>query len=86
MTDKHEVTVYDRVPATASQADVRPTGPLMRCGLRRRLDTPESRAFWAHVDRNVAEVATWPAWKRGLGEFTRSERSAVLAEIAKEEA
>ena len=31
---------------------------------RRNLSTPESRAFWAGVERIAREVATWPPWKR----------------------
>jgi hypothetical protein len=30
------------------------------------LNTPEgAAAFWAHIRKNAAEVATWPAWKKG---------------------
>lgn len=33
-------------------------------GLSRDMSTPENRAFWAHVEKNAAEVATWPEWKK----------------------
>lgn len=32
--------------------------------IERRKDTPESRAFWAAVERNAATARTWPEWKR----------------------
>lgn len=35
----------------------------MRLGIR--LDDPETRATWEAAQRAKAEVASWPAWKRG---------------------
>ncbi len=32
--------------------------------IRKKLDTKENREFWATIDKIIAEVATWPAWKR----------------------
>ena len=29
------------------------------------IDDPETRAVWETVQRAKAEVASWPAWKRG---------------------
>jgi len=29
------------------------------------LDDPETRAVWETAKRAAAEVASWPAWKRG---------------------
>lgn len=29
------------------------------------IDDPETRAVWETVQRAKAEVAAWPAWKRG---------------------
>lgn len=34
--------------------------------LRRNLTTPESRAFWAGVDKTAARVDAWPDWMKGL--------------------
>lgn len=34
--------------------------------LKRNTDDPEARAYWEFVDKTAAEVATWPAWKRGI--------------------
>lgn len=31
----------------------------------------ESQAFWASVERVAREVATWPAWKRGIKKAQR---------------
>ena len=33
--------------------------------MRKRLDTPAARAFWARAAEVAKEVGTWPAWKRG---------------------
>jgi hypothetical protein len=30
----------------------------------KRMDSPESRRFWAQLDKNREEVAGWPEWKR----------------------
>jgi hypothetical protein len=30
----------------------------------RNRSTPEGRAFWDHVEKCSAEVATWPDWKK----------------------
>lgn len=30
-----------------------------------KLDDPETRAVWEAVQKAKAEVASWPAWKRG---------------------
>jgi hypothetical protein len=35
----------------------------VRLGIR--LDDPETRATWEAAQRAKAEVASWPAWKRG---------------------
>lgn len=40
--------------------------------IKRNDSTPESKAFWASVERSAAEVAKWPDWKRG--ETARSKR------------
>lgn len=32
-----------------------------------RIDDPETRAIWETAQRAKAEVASWPAWKRGEG-------------------
>lgn len=32
----------------------------------RRMDTPESRAFWKGVKETAAQVRTWPAWQRSF--------------------
>jgi hypothetical protein len=40
--------------------------------LRKRTDTPELRAYWQFVEETAAEVATWPAWKRGEKETDES--------------
>ena len=52
----HDECLVKRKGAIPAQEAVKPIG--------RNLSTPENRAFWAHVDKCVAEVATWPAWKR----------------------
>jgi hypothetical protein len=39
-----------------------------------RLDDPETRAVWAAVQRAKAEVASWPAWKRGEEEQRETPR------------
>ena len=37
--------------------------------LVRNLSTPESREFWAGIERSSAEVQQWPSWKRaGINE------------------
>jgi hypothetical protein len=47
--------------------------------LRKRTDTPELREYWAFVERTAAEVATWPAWKRGeKSMIARHKNQAVL--------
>lgn len=33
--------------------------------LRKRTDTPELREYWRFVEKTAADVASWPAWKRG---------------------
>jgi hypothetical protein len=33
--------------------------------IKLKLDDPETRAIWETVQRAKAEVASWPAWKRG---------------------
>ena len=33
--------------------------------IRRNLDTPENREFWAGAELAKAEVETWPEWKKG---------------------
>lgn len=30
----------------------------------RNMSTPEAQAFWGSVDQSVAEVSTWPDWKK----------------------
>lgn len=30
-----------------------------------RIDDPETRAVWETAQKAKAEVASWPAWKRG---------------------
>lgn len=32
---------------------------------RKNKTTPETRAFWASVERTAKIVDSWPAWKRG---------------------
>jgi hypothetical protein len=32
--------------------------------LKRRMDTPESRAFWDNINRTSKEIAKWPEWKK----------------------
>jgi hypothetical protein len=35
----------------------------------RNMSTPESREFWAGVERSAAVVRQWPSWKRaGINE------------------
>ena len=36
-------------------------------------DTPENDAFWKHVEKCAAEVATWPKWMGGKGEPRKEE-------------
>ncbi len=32
--------------------------------LLRKMDTPENRRYWKHVEKVAKEVARWPKWKR----------------------
>jgi hypothetical protein len=32
--------------------------------IKRNMSAPESRRFWADIERTAAVVATWPAWRR----------------------
>ncbi len=32
--------------------------------MKRNTDTPESREFWANIDKAAEEVRTWPIHKR----------------------
>ena len=45
--------------------------------IRRNLDTPERRRLWEQADECAAEVAKWPAWKRGEPEPAPALREAV---------
>ena len=38
--------------------------------LKPRMDTPESKAFWKHIEKTAKEVRKWPEWKSGLQKQT----------------
>jgi NTP pyrophosphatase (non-canonical NTP hydrolase) len=47
--------------------------------LKLKLDDPETRAVWAAAQRAKAEVASWPAWKRGeSGGSNETTKGAVM--------
>lgn len=43
------------------------------------IDDPETRAVWETVQRANAEVAAWPAWKRGEQADTTATADAATA-------
>jgi hypothetical protein len=46
----------------------------------RRMDTKASREYWAGVDKIAAEVATWPAWLRGVPDSSKAAGTAPPVE------
>lgn len=47
--------------------------------LKLKLDDQHTREVWQAVQRAKAEVANWPAWKRGETSGTKMESTATTA-------
>lgn len=93
MSDKHEVTVYDRVPATARIGREQVHAYMIRTGWTLRWtdeSDPYSSFGWGHPTYDALTTSRarrhWPEDIENLADTEGRQPSAVLADIAKEEA
>lgn len=93
MSDQHEVTVYDRVPAKAAISREQIQSYMSRTGWKLRWTDPSdplSSFGWDHADHGTLTTSKarrhWPEDIENVAEAEERQPSAVLADIAKEQA
>lgn len=92
MSEQHEVTVYDRAPATAAISREQFHAYMLRTGWKLRWTDPSdpfSSFGWDHGEHGNLTTSKarrhWPEDVESLAEAEQRKPSEVLADIAKEQ-